>query len=170
MRAAIVLTLAPPDRKRAPLVAAQDAACPRPQDVVTDTTPYGVVCLSMAAPPVDEIGAVWRQVDGIGRSALIPDAFGPTMRRNRLLPVLKIIARTVVLLRWCGGAVVWEPFLSRPWRYGLGLVAGVAPRGPCMELAARRFRCGPRFRGVGFRRPSGGRMSVCHWKVEQEPT
>jgi len=124
MRAALVFTFAPLDRKRAPVVAAQDAACPRPQDVVTDTIPYGAFCLSMAAPPVDEIGAVLRQVDGIGRSALIPDAIGSTMRRNGLLPELKIIARTVVPLRWCDGTVVWELFLSRPWRYGLGIEAG----------------------------------------------
>jgi len=124
MRAALVFTFARLDRRPAPIVAAQDAACPHQSEAPMPGAPYGAFCLSVAAPRADEITGVMRQVDGIGRSALIPDAIGSRMRRNGLLPELKLIARTLVPLRWCDGSTAWDLFLSRPWAYPLGIEEG----------------------------------------------
>jgi len=124
MRGLLPFLFASLDKPVAPFVLSQDASRPRGGESSHPRVPYGAFALSVGAPPLDEIHAVVRETDNVGKSALVPGPMGSSMKRLGLLPDRRLMARTIIPETWCNGSVTWRTVLARPWKYPAGIDEG----------------------------------------------
>ena len=70
---------------------------------------FGAFSLGVGFPADHEICHVRQTVATIGTSALVPDRIGSEMRRNGLMPEVKIITRAIPQ-HWCQEGCRWKLF------------------------------------------------------------